>query len=106
MVTKQELEQYRSIVAEIEEENEKPLSECNMTFISILKSQKNCIDSFIHSIKDLKLKRIFEYRYIKGKKQPSFQTIALKMGYLDEGTPRKKIKKYLELSENSEIDVL
>lgn len=96
-MTKQELEQYRSIVAELNETGE---------YHGTLDLRKKRIDEFVNGIENLNVRRMFKERYINGKHQPSFQTIALKMGYADEGTPRKKIKKYLELSENSEIDVL
>lgn len=108
-MTKAELEQYRSIAAELKELEK-------IDFIDIdaleymaretLRQQKAVIDKFINNIKDVELKRIFKERYIKGKYRPSFQAIAIKMGYSDEGTPRKKIKKYLELSENSEFKML
>lgn len=86
-MTKQDLEQYRSIVAELNEP-----CEC----YELLKAKKSQIDDFIDSIKDLSIRRIFKERYINGKRPPSFQSIAIKMGYSDEGTPRKKINKYLE----------
>lgn len=86
-MTKQELEQYRSIVAELNES-------CGcQEFLEVKKSQ---IDDFIDRISDLNIKRIFKKRYINGKRQPSFQQIALDMGYSDEGTPRKIINKYLQ----------
>lgn len=111
-MTKAELEQYRSIVAEITELKKMDCIDWEDVYYSVMRDiekltqRKNAIDTFINSIKDLKLKRIFKERYIIGNHQPSFQAIASKMGYSDEGTPRKKIKKYLELSENSETDMI
>lgn len=89
-MTKQDLEQYRSIVVEMSELNE-PCARHEL-----LKAKKSQIDNFINEIKDLNIRRIFKERYINGKRKPSFQSIAFKMGYSDEGTPRKIINKYLK----------
>lgn len=91
-LTEQDLKQYRSIVAEMSELNEP------CTHYELLKEKKSQIDDFIDEIKDLNIKRIFKERYINGSRKPSFQSIAFKMGYSDEGTPRKIINKYLKQS--------
>lgn len=64
------------------------------------------IESFIDGISDSELRRIFQYRYIWGKKKMSWQRIAFKLEYSDEGSPRKKHEKFLNLSENSEKHVV
>jgi len=53
----------------------------------------NEINDFINSIEDSQLRRIFRYRFID---ERSNQWIALKLGYLDEGTIQRKINKVLQ----------
>lgn len=103
-MTKAELEQYRSIVAELIDAKQQTSGKFELS--RHLYTRKKNVEIFIENIKDIKLKRIFKQRYIIGKHKPSYQQIAIENGYRDEGTPRKKIKKYLELSENSEIGML
>lgn len=68
--------------------------------IQLLKAKLQCkqefqkLNEFINSIDDSQLRRIFRYKFIDGK---SNQWIALKLGYQDEGTIRKKINNYLEI---------
>lgn len=59
---------------------------------------KRLID-FINEIEDSLTRQIFRKKFSYGL---SCQRIASDLEYIDEGTPRKIIKKYLELSENSE----
>ena len=53
----------------------------------------NEINDFINSIEDSQLRRIFRYRFID---ERSNLWIALKLGYLDEGTIQRKINKVLQ----------
>lgn len=110
-MTVEQLKQYRSICAEIEEKtielNEKNVSgtvtgsdsEFPYTKHSIpisgvptqgndrlvfrlecLKREKRCIENFIYDIEDSLTRRIFEYRYIKGSKQPTWREVAFRIG--------------------------
>ena len=56
-----------------------------------LKNKRREIENFVNSIPDIKTRRAFKL-YINGHTN---QYIALKLGYRDEGTVRKKIKKFL-----------
>jgi len=49
------------------------------------------LNEFIDNIPDAQLREIFRYRFVDGK---SNQWIALKLGYLSEGTIRNKIKDF------------
>ena len=108
-MTIEQLKQYRSICAEIEEKTielnenitldvvrgsdvEFPyvqhtiqiagINESNRIKASIsrLKRQKIDIENFVDGIEDSFVRRIFEYRYIKGKVMPSWKTVADKIG--------------------------
>lgn len=63
-----------------------------------LETEKQVIDDFVKNIsdKDAVIKQIIEWRYIKGKKEPSWQTIAMRLGYQSEHTPNRKIIKYFQ----------
>ena len=105
----EQLKQYRSICAEIEEktielngsiardtvtgsDDEFPYIQHTIEIsgvaddtrlmhrISQLKQTKLDIENFIDSIDDSLTRRIFEYRYIKGNVMPSWQTVAFKVG--------------------------
>lgn len=58
---------------------------------------------FINGIEDSLTRQIFRKKFNYGF---SCQRIASDLDYIDEGTPRKIIKKFLELSENSEKSVI
>jgi len=62
-------------------------------------NEMNDIEVFIDSISDMRIKMVFEYRYMKGW---SWMHVALNTGWSDEGSPRKKVENYLKNSENSE----
>ncbi|WP_085832873.1 hypothetical protein [Clostridium merdae] len=56
------------------------------------------LDRFIESIEDSKIRQIITLYYIQGLTWPQ---VAYRIGCRDEGTPRKKIEKYLLNSGNS-----
>lgn len=64
--------------------------------LSELKAQKGEIEQFVAEIKDREIKLILSWRYINGKKAPSWQAIAMRLGYRAEHTPKRKIKKYFQ----------
>lgn len=109
-MTIEQLKQYRSICAEIEEKtielNEKSIhstvtgsdsefpytkhtipisgiSEGNTRLIvqlESLKREKQLIENFVDGIGDSLTRRIFEYRYTKGNKQLKWSAIAFRVG--------------------------
>lgn len=109
-MTKEELKQYRSIVAELNEANDRinsntvhgtvtgsdsefpyvkhciSVSGVEPTHISDivlrqrLERQKNKIELFVAGILDSETRRIFRYRYIDGTVMPSWQWIAFQIG--------------------------
>lgn len=56
------------------------------------------INEFIHGIKDSEIRQILTLYYLKGMTWPQ---VAFRIGCQDEGTPRKKVDKFLERSGNS-----
>lgn len=108
-MTVEQLKQYRSICAEIEEKNmelnesisrdtvrgsdaEFPYIQHTIEIagvidnkrivnrLSVLKKSKENIEKYIDSIEDSLTRRIFEYRYLKGKVMLSWQAVAFKIG--------------------------
>lgn len=63
-----------------------------------LKSEKLIIENFVDSIKDNEVQSIVRWRYIKGRKKPSWQAIAMRLGYQSEHTPKRQLEKYLKNS--------
>lgn len=63
-----------------------------------LEKENQIIDDFVNHIndKDVEIKQIIEWRYIKGRKKPSWQAIAMRLGCLSEHTPNRRLIKYLE----------
>lgn len=59
-----------------------------------LKAQKSEVEEFVRSIKDREIKLILLWRFISGNKAPSWQAIAMRLGYRSEHTPRRKSFKY------------
>lgn len=59
--------------------------------MSDIKHKISEIENYINSIEDIQIRSIFRMKYINGKTN---QNIAMKLGYRDEGTIRKKIRKY------------
>ena len=127
-MTKEELKQYRSIVAELNEVNDRinsntvygtvtgsdaefpyvkhciSVSGVEPTHISDvvlrqrLERQKNKIELFVAGILYSETRRIFRYRYIDGTVMPSWQWIAFKIGHHDEQYPRRKHNKFLKMT--------
>lgn len=60
----------------------------------------NRLRGFIEGIADREIRRMAELYYLRGK---TWQQVAWEFGWRDEGTPRKKMKKYLKDSENSDL---
>ena len=119
-MTKEELKQYRSIVAELNEVNDRinsntvhgtvtgsdaefpyvkhciSVSGVEPTHISDivlrqrLERQKNKIELFVAGILDSETRRIFRYRYIDGNVMPSWQWIAFKIGVSGDGSTERK----------------
>ena len=62
--------------------------------LSELKAQKSEIEEFVRGAKDREIKLILSWRYINGRKAPSWQAIAMRLGYRSEHTPINKLKNY------------
>lgn len=62
--------------------------------LSELRAQKGEIEEFVRGIKDREIKLILLWRFISGKKAPSWQAIAMRLGYRSEHTPINKLKNY------------
>ena len=60
--------------------------------LSELKRKKKQIEDYINGIADNDMRYILRQKFMKGKSNLS---IAVKLGYTDEGTIRKKLKKFL-----------
>ena len=61
------------------------------------------IEGFIDSIQDSETRRIIRLKYIKNM---TWTQVAMRLGKRDEGTPRKKLEKFLSDSENSGLSGL
>ena len=61
-----------------------------------LRAEKLEIEGFVKSIEDYEIRRIISMRYINGKRQKSWQYIALKLHYRSEHTPVRKLKKFFQ----------
>ena len=74
--------------------------------LSIVEREKDAlneyekINSFIESIQDSEMRQMITLYYLLNH---SWQQVANRLGYSDEGSPRKKVDKYLSNSENSEL---
>jgi len=68
-----------------------------------LRRRKTEVETFCDSIEDATIRRIISLRYIRGRRKPSWQYVAMETGYCAEHTPKRKLKKFLEMSEMSEI---
>lgn len=71
--------------------------------LSELKAQKSEIEEFVRCVKDREIKLILSWRYISGRKAPSWQAIAMRLGYQAEHTPKRKLQKYFKMSEKSDF---
>ena len=54
------------------------------------------VERFAESIADDEVRTIVRLRFMAGGRRLSWQEIALKLGHRDEGTPRKKIRQFLQ----------
>lgn len=61
-----------------------------------LRAEKLEIKRFVDSVEDSEIRRIISMRYINGKRQKSWQYIALKLHYRSEHTPVRKLKKFFQ----------
>ncbi len=61
---------------------------------SDLKAKIKEIEDFVNGIEDDEIRAIISLRYIRGRRSPSWQNIAMKLGYRAEHTPKRKLKKY------------
>lgn len=67
-----------------------------------LRAVKSEIERFVDSIEDNEIRLIVMIKYIRGKKTRSWQHIATRLGYCAEHTPKRKLKKFFQMSEMSE----
>lgn len=81
----------RDQITDLKIQLSKRRDECDKEYIRL--------NRFISTVDDSEMRQILTLKYIYGK---SFQQIANRLGYCDEGTPRKKHDKFLKHSENSE----
>ncbi|WMJ23471.1 hypothetical protein RBG61_02035 [Paludicola sp. MB14-C6] len=105
-----ELEQYRSLVAEIVELNyllKQGLNEKKAGNIKAriqeLSERVKSIEDFINAIQDSKVRRIFFYRYMYSQRKTSWQDIAFRIGEHDESYPRRIHKHYMKVVETTEL---
>lgn len=61
-----------------------------------LRALKCEVECFVDSVEDYEIRRIISMRYINGKRQKSWQYIALKLHYRSEHTPVRKLKKFFQ----------
>lgn len=61
-----------------------------------LLNERECIEAFLDGIDDGEIRTIIRSRYITGKHQTSWQSVAMKMGYASEHTPRRKLVEFFK----------
>lgn len=61
--------------------------------LSDLERSRAAVEEFVDGISDSEIRRIISLRYIRGKRRPSWQCIAMRLGYCSENTPKNKLKK-------------
>lgn len=71
-----------------------------------LRSRKAEVERFVDSITDSEIRLIVQLKYIRGKRPPSWQSIASRLGYCAEHTPKRKLKKFLADVGNVGNDVI
>lgn len=54
------------------------------------------VERFAESIEDDEVRTVVRLRYMSQGRKPSWREIAFRLGYLDEGTPRKKVRQFLQ----------
>lgn len=69
-----------------------------------LRSRKAEVERFVDSITDSEIRLIVQLKYIRGKRPPSWQSIASRLGYCSEHTPKRRFKKFLsEVAEKADL---
>ena len=63
-----------------------------------LRASCAAVERFAESIDDDEVRTVVRLRYMAQGRRPSWREIAFKLGYLDEGTPRKKVRQFLQNS--------
>ena len=61
-----------------------------------LKASCSAVERFAESIEDDEVRTVVRLRYMSQGRKPSWREIAFRLGYLDEGTPRKKVRQFLQ----------
>ena len=61
-----------------------------------LKAACSAVERFAESIEDDEVRTVVRLRYMSQGRKPSWREIAFRLGYLDEGTPRKKVRQFLQ----------
>lgn len=61
-----------------------------------LKAACAAVERFAESIEDDEVRTVVRLRYMSQGRKPSWREIAFRLGYLDEGTPRKKVRQFLQ----------
>lgn len=62
--------------------------------LSSLNQRKTDIEEFVHNIVNYDIQLILAYKYLRGNRKPSWQSIATKLGFCSEHTPKRKIIKF------------
>lgn len=71
---------------------------------SDLKAQIREIEEFVDKIADKEIRTIIMLRFIRGKRPKSWQSIAMKLGYGSEHTPKRKIENFLKMAEMADFE--
>ena len=61
-----------------------------------LRTSCAAVERFAESIEDDEVRTVVRLRYMSQGRKPSWREIAFRFGYLDEGTPRKKVRQFLQ----------
>ena len=61
-----------------------------------LRARKGEVERFVDSIEDSEMRMIVLMKYIKGRQTASWQSIASKLGYCSEHTPKRKLIMFLD----------
>lgn len=74
--------------------------------LSDLERLRTAVEDFVDGISDSEIRTIVSLRYIRGKRRPSWQCIATRLGYCSEHTPTRKLQKYFLNGGNGGFPVL
>jgi hypothetical protein len=61
-----------------------------------LRARRGEVERFVDSIEDSEMRMIVLMKYIKGRQTASWQSIASKLGYCSEHTPKRKLIMFLD----------